>query len=141
MGKAKSKIMTIFIVITVIFSFQVVAFAATTWSDKGTIALNRDTDWKRNTTTGVYIVNTKTTSSTSVTVYTLSKTMTSNPQFRIVNSNNEARCAAFSMPSAGKEKTNTSNTGDPGYNYYASVKPAWNQVANDQSVRLQFKSH
>ena len=141
MGKTKNKIISIILAITVVFSFQVVAFAATTWSDAGTITLNRGTDWKRNTTTGVYIVNTKETTSKDVKVYTVSKTMSSNPQFRMVNSNNSARSGSFSMPSAGKQKTNSSNTGEKGYNYYASVKAAWNQVSNNQSVRLQFKSH
>lgn len=141
MEKTRNKIISIILAIAVVFSLQIVAFAATTWSDAGTITLNSDTGWKRNTTKGVYIVNAKTTTSKDVTVYTVSKTMASNPQFRMVNSENSARSGSFSMPSAGRQKTDSSNTGEKGYKYYASVKPAWNQVSDNQSVRLQFKSH
>ena len=140
MGKAKNT-KSIILAIAAIFLFQITAFAANTWSDAGTINLNRNTGWKRTTTTGVYLVNTKSTDSNNVTVYTVSKTMVSYPQFRMVNSNNAARSASFTVPPAGKQKTNSSNTGVNGYNYYASVKPAWNQVSNNQSIRLQFKSH
>lgn len=123
-----------------LLSFQVAAYAATTWSNEGTIQLARGDNWKRNTTTGVYIVNTKTTSSKQVDVHSVALTMWNNPSFRIVNSNNEARCSAFLMSNPGKTATSNSNTGEAGYNYYASIKPSMLQTGTD-TARLQFKSY
>ena len=135
------KFITLIVALAVIMSMSVVAFAATTYSNAGTFKMSCGGDWTRVTTLNEYLGNQKETDSTSVTVYTLSKTMSSAPSFRLVNSDNEARSGAFSTPAVGREKTNSSNTGEIGYAYYASLKPAWNQVTNDQSIRIQFKSH
>lgn len=128
-------------VVGITLSLQGFAFAATTWSNSATFSLSSDTGWNRRTTLGTYLANGKTTDSDKVTVYTVSKTMTSVPRFRMVNSSNEARSAVFSVPKVGKSKVSKSNTGEKGYTYYASVKEAWNQIADNQSIRIQFKSH
>lgn len=141
MKKVKTKVVSVILCMCLLFSCQIVAFAAETWSDAGTYTLSSDTDWKRNTTAGIYLVNTKTTTSTQVSVYTVSKTMASNPRFRMVNSNNSVRSGTLVTAAEGKSKTDSSNTGEKGYNYYASVKSAWNQTADNQSIRIQFKSY
>lgn len=141
MKKKTKKLSVLMLTLTMLLSFQIFAFAATTWSDEGTFSLNSDTDWKRCTTTGIYLGNEKTTTSKNVSVYTVSKTMSSYPSFRIVNSNNEIRSSSITTAAPGRSKTNSSNTGEKGYNYYASVKSAWNQATDKQSIRLQFKSY
>ena len=141
MKKSKNTIISIILCLAMLFSIQIVAFAAETWSDAATYQLNSDTGWKRLTTTGIYLGNEKTTSSNKVTVYTVSKTMSSSPKFRIVNSKNQERSGHITTAAVGKSKTDTSNTGEKGYNYYASVKPAWNQATDNKSIRIQFKSY
>lgn len=141
MKQKTKKISVLAITIIMVLCFQMMTFALSTWSDAGTYDLDHDTDWKRLTTTGIYLNNQKDSESVNVSVYTVSKTMASSPLFRIVNSNNLARSAAFTTPAVGKSKTDDSNTGEKDYTYYASVKSAWNQITDGQSIRIKFKSH
>jgi hypothetical protein len=141
MKQKTKKISVLAITIIMVLCFQMMTFALSTWSDAGTYDLDHDTDWKRLTTTGIYLNNEKDSDSINVSVYTVSKTMASNPSFRIVNSDNVARCTAFTTASAGKSKTDDSNTGEEGYTYFASVKSAWNQVTDGQSIRIKFKTY
>ncbi len=141
MKKKTKKISVLAITIIMVLCFQMMSFALSTWSDAGTFELSTDTGWTRTTTTGNYLNNEKDSNSANVTVYTVSKTMASSPSFRIVTYNNEARCTAFTTAAAGKSKTSDTNTGEIGYTYYASVKEAWNQVTDDQTIRIQFKTY
>ena len=71
------KFITFIVALAVIMSMSVVAFAATTYSNPGTFKMSCGGDWTRVTTLNEYLGNQKETDSTSVTVYTLSKTMSS----------------------------------------------------------------
>lgn len=127
--------------ILIVVGAQIVAYAGTSWSDGGTFEISRGDGWHNHCTTGEMLGNTKTTESSNVSVYTVSKTMTSSPSFRLINSDGYARSDSFSTPAVGKSVTNNSNTGTVGYTYYASIKPAWNQVSDDCTIKIQFKSY
>lgn len=129
----------IFCLVFIVVS-QIVVFAAETWSNPGTFNLPRGGSWNRVTTTGVHLGNTKTTTSTNFEQYTISKTVSSSPSFRLVNSSNEVRSKTITTAAVGRQKTGGGNTGEKGYAYYASVKPALNQITGSGSIRLQFKS-
>lgn len=130
------------VILTVIIAMSVLvvaSFAAETWSNPGTYQLTKGEGWKRNTTTGVYLVNTKTTDSPRFDVYTISLTMWNNPSFRLVNSNNEVRSDSITIANEGRQKDGGGNTGEKGYDYYASLKPNFLQTKTD-TARIQFKS-
>lgn len=130
------------VILTVIIAMSVLvvaSFAAETWSNPGTYQLTKGDDWKRNTTEGVYLVNTKTTDSSRFDVYTISLTMWNNPSFRLVNSENEARSRPVTIANAGRQKEGSNSTAVKGYNYYASLKPDFLQTKTD-TARIQFKS-
>lgn len=135
------RIITLVLTIFFLLSLQIVAFAGTSWSDARTFALDSGTSWKTETTLGDTLKNTKTTDSTEVAVYTVSKSMWSKPVFRMVNSDNQARSGEITTADAGRFTTSKTNTGEVGYGYYASMKAAWNQISNSQSIRIQFKSY
>lgn len=124
-----------------VLGMQIIVFAATTWSDGGAYEISSGDGWHNHCTTGEMLENRKTTESGKVEVYTVSKTMSSVPSFRLITSEGNARSNAFSTPSVGRSKINNSNTGTVGYPYYASIKPAWNQNSDDQTIKIQFKSY
>lgn len=103
------------------------AFA--TWSGFGTFSITNDETYR--TTTGDMLPGFKTTTSASFDVYASAKTMTSSPWVRLVNSSGEVRSTYVSIPYTGNTYTGSNNTGTSQYYYYASVKPAWNQVGTD----------
>ncbi len=135
--KKKETALVTMLVLTLVSGSLV--WASTTYSDPGTFDVEPRTDWNEVTTLGIVLGNEKTTSSLTVTEYTLAKTMTSHPNFRIVNSEGYARSAVFKVASPGREETSDSGTGEIGYAYFASVKPDWAQTRTHQSIRLQFK--
>lgn len=108
------------------------AFAA--WSNFGTFSITNDETYY--TTSGTMLPGGKTTSSAYFDVYASAKTMTSAPSVRLVNSSGASRSSYVSVSNTGTTYTGSNNTGVAGYNYYASVKPAWNQVGTD-TIKLQ----
>ena len=74
------------------------------------------------------------------TVYTLAKTMSSRPNFRIVNSNGEERSDSVKTPVPLEQKTYEGvSTAEVGYGYYASLQPNWAQTGENKTIRIQFK--
>lgn len=112
--------------------------ASSTWSNAYTYELNSSDDWIRNTTQNEWMGNQKTSDSNIYDVYTVSKTMWTNPKFRVVNYHDVAVAKTVTTASTGKYATGKENTGVVGYSYYGSVKPAWNQAGTDR-IKLQFK--
>lgn len=102
MKKRTKSIFAMVLCLTVLVSFQTITYAAETWSNSATYDLDHDTYWKRQTSKGTYLSNQKTTESKNVSVYTVSKTMSSHPKFRIVNSENKERSGHISTPAADK---------------------------------------
>lgn len=138
MKKISKNICYLFLSFIVIASTKTV-MATNTWSDAKTYSLKATDGWKRGTLEGEWMGNLKTTNSNKYDVYTVSKTMWSNPQFRLVNSNNVAVSSTVTTAGEGRYVTGSGNTGTIGYAYYGSVKPAWNQVGNGR-IKLQMKA-
>ena len=137
--KKNKKLFTTILMFVLVLSIQCTVLAAT--SSKGTYDLDAGDGWKHTTASDSRLRDEKETTSTKVTVYTYSKTMMSCPSFRMVNYDKNARSTEIVTAAAGKSATNESNTGTKGYGYYASVKAAWNQITDDQSIRIYFDSH
>ena len=116
------------------------AFAASTWTDARTWELTSGDDFKTVTTTGTKCGATKTTDQRTWDVYTVSKTMWTNPTARLVNSANQVRSDVVTTANVGRYVTGQQNTGTIGYAEYLSVKPAFNQVGYD-TIKLQFRNY
>ncbi|MCR6112574.1 hypothetical protein HXA35_19755 [Bacillus sp. A301a_S52] len=100
--------------------------AEANWSSWSDTSLNSSDGWKR---TGAF--SGKTTSRLEWSAVASTKTMWSNPQKRMVNSNNALRGNAVTLSNTNQIYTNSTNNALPGYNYYAQIRPAWNQVGTD----------
>lgn len=115
-------------------------YAAMTYSDPGTFVLNPGSTWVCVTTQGQLLGNDKTTNAPDINVYTLAKTMSSRPNFRIVNSNGEERSDSVKTPVPLEQKTYEGvSTAEVGYGYYASLQPNWAQTGENKTIRIQFK--
>lgn len=117
--------------------FSVVS-ALSTWSDAYTYELKSSDGWKRTTTQNEWMGNQKDSDKEIYDVYTVTKTMWSSPEFRVVNSENAVVSNTVTTASKGRYVTGDGNTGSKGYAYYGSVKPAWNQTGTDR-IKLQFR--
>ena len=137
--KKNKKLFTAILMLILVFSVQCTVFADT--SSNGTFDLNSGESWDHTTASGTRLKDKKETDDITVEVYTISKTMMSCPTFRMVNNKKEARSASITTSETGKSTTSESNTGTNGYNYYAAVKAAWNQITNNQSIRIKFDSY
>lgn len=138
MTKKKLKSVILLTLLFGLFASQTV-FGQGTWGDARTFNLNRGDSWTTNTTVGARLSSYKQTSSTSWDAHTLSKTMLSDPQIRMVNSGGQIRSNSMSAPFAGRTSVGSGNTGEIGYHYYGSVRPARGQLGND-SIRLQLRA-
>lgn len=86
------------------------------------------------------IKDTKGTTNTTFHVKTLTRTMTSQPKIRLVNSDNAQRSSEINLPKNNQEATGSLYaSAQKGYYYYASISPAWNQVGTD-SVTAQISA-
>ncbi|MGN0380091.1 MAG: hypothetical protein ACI4EU_10930 [Butyrivibrio sp.] len=83
---------------------------------------------------------TKTTNGTEWNVYTVAKTMISNPKVKLVNSNGECRSDIIRVGEARKTSKGNSNTGMIGFAEYLAIKPAVNQCGTD-TIKLQMKNN
>lgn len=109
------------------------AFAA--YSSYGTFSIKNDPVTQ--TTAGNMLGAGKTSTSSSFSVYASAKTMTSTPSVRLVNSSGAVRSSYVGVPNISIPYTGSNNTGTVGYNYYAEVKPALNQIGTD-TIKLKF---
>lgn len=113
-----------------LFCFTVAVSAA--WGNLATISLKWNDSWKTSEARSYKTVN----NDSKFDVLATSKTMTSNPSVRLVNSNGEKRSGTVSVKNTNTVYTGSNNTGTNGYYYYGQAKPAWNQVGTD-SMKFQ----
>lgn len=92
----KKKIMLPIFVVCMLFIAQICVYAAETWSNSGAYEISEGDGWHNHTTEGIMLGNYKTTESSDIEVYTVSKTMSSKPVFRLVNSEEKSRSESFS---------------------------------------------
>ncbi len=137
----KSKRMSA-VLLSVLLLMMVVqtVFASTSWTDGGTWSLTAGDGYSTKTTTGSKLGATKTTESSSWEVYTVAKTMSTNPRAKLVNSSGETRSAVLITANTGHTAVGTNNTGSVGYAYYLAVKPAAAQTGT-KTIKLQLKDY
>ena len=111
--------------------------ALANWSKVATFSLNSGQNWTRYATNGQSVSSYKSTNQTYYYVDTYTKSMWTSPTFRLVNSDNEVRSWTVSVAGDNQRAIGHGNTGTVGYNYYASLKPAWNQIGTD-TIKLDF---
>ncbi|GAA0492918.1 hypothetical protein IRB23M11_02160 [Alkalibacterium sp. m-11] len=100
--------------------------------------MNANTNWNGVNTLGTRIGAQQTTSEGRWDSHTISRSMASRPSVRLVNSAGAIRGSSMGVADDGRTVTG-SHTGEAGFAYFIQVNPAWNQVTNNQSVRLQHR--
>lgn len=96
------------------------------WSSWETTSLKSSDGWKR---TGAYSGKAK--SQASWSAEASDKTMWSNPQKRLINSENKVRGKSITLKKTDQIYTADTENAFVGYNYYAQIKPAFNQIGTD----------
>lgn len=115
-----------------------VVASASSWANAQTFTVNANTVWNGVNTLGTRIGAQQTTSEARWDSHTISRSMASRPSVRLVNSGGAIRDSSMSVADDGRTVTG-SHTGTAGFAYFIQVNPAWNQVTNSQSVRLQHR--
>lgn len=114
-------------------------FASDSWTDARTYSLNNKDDvYTTITTTGNKLGQNKTTDSTIFQEYTVTRSMWSRPEFKLVNSNDETRSNSVNTANNGQYVTGGGNVGTIGYALYGAVKPDWSQTSPG-TIKLQMK--
>lgn len=134
--KTKKTILSIAF-ITTLLSSSILYCSATSWGTVETVTINSKDSWK-NQLNGPYDEKEDENDGTYK-VYAISKTMTSTPSVRMINSNGDIRSSSVTVPETYREYTGSNNTGDSGYVYYTQTKPAWNQGGSD-TMRFQLNA-
>lgn len=116
-----------------------IAFAQGSWANAQTFNVDAWSGWNGVNTLGQRLGNTKQTTSNRWDVHTISRTMSSSPNVRLVNSGGTIRGNSMSTASVGRT-VEGSQTGEAGFAYFIQVHPALNQVTNNQSIRLQHRA-
>lgn len=132
MRKMNKKVTSLTLTLTLCIIASQSAFAA--WSAFGTFDVGNSETYY--TSSGTMLGQKKGTTYTNFFVHASAKTMTSSPSVRLVSDSGASRSSYVSIPDTGYDYEGYNNTGASGSTYYASVKPAWNQVGAD-SIRLQ----
>ncbi len=142
MKKKNKSFITLCVALTLVFMFQIVAYAANTWSENGTFRLDSNVGvWVNKTTENEKLSDKKKNDDDPiVTVRTITKTMSSYPKFKLVNSENNPVSEKITTADIGQQ-VDGANTGRAGYTYYASLAAAWNQITNAQTIKIKFDSH
>lgn len=107
-------------------SFFTPSNAEAAWSSYSTTTLNSSDGFVR---TGTYAG--KFSERTTWRAEASEKTMWSNPVKRLINSSNEVRGNNITLSSTNTVYTASTINALVGYNYYAQIRPAWNQVGQD----------
>lgn len=136
----KKKVMFGGVILSImLFAAMQFVFAGDSWTDSRTYELNnKDTTYKTTTTDGTKLGQNKTSDSTSFQEYTLTRSMWSKPEFKLVNSNNATRSNSINTADNGRYVTGGGNVGTIGYALYGAVKPDWSQTSPG-TIKLQMK--
>ncbi|WP_226536226.1 hypothetical protein [Fictibacillus halophilus] len=132
MKKAKLKISALLLGVGILSSQTALA----TYSSYGTFEVTEGTT-QTITTTGSKLKQAKTTDGTTVNFYAIVKTMWSDPDARIVNSDGVKRSDWVEIKTTDETFTAGNNSGTKGFNYYAQVRPDASQSGTD-SIKLKF---
>ena len=130
--KSKKKISAIVLGLGILASQS--AFA--TYSSYGTFEVTAGST-QTATTTGSWLKQVKETDGDKAKFYASSKTMYTDPNARIVNSDGEKRSNWVEIKTTDEAYTATDNIGTKNYNYYAQVKPDSWQRGTD-TIKLKF---
>ncbi|MBY6037166.1 hypothetical protein KUV80_10895 [Fictibacillus nanhaiensis] len=132
MKKAKLKVSAVLLGVGILSAQSALA----TYSSYGTFEVTAGTT-QTTTTTGSKLKQMKETNNTTVSFQASSMTMWSDPDARIVNSNNEKRSDWVEVKNTSDTFTAGNNIGEPNYYYYAQVKPDATQSGTD-TIKLRF---
>ena len=129
------KVLLIGAMVLLIFATVCSASSSWAWSNYDTISINWNDGWHRCPN----IVSTKATTNSYFDVQASSKTMSSAPSVRLVNSDSQVRSNSVNVKNTGTIYTGSNNTGVPNHYLYGQIKPAWNQVSRD-SIRFRVRA-
>lgn len=124
----------------ILLSSSLVVLANGTWANAQTFRLNNNSGWTGINTAGQRLGNTKQTHNSGWDVHTLAKTMSSSPSARLVNSAGSVRSSSNLTTGAIGRTVSGTQTGEVGFAYFVQVQQAWNQVTNDQTIRVQHRA-
>lgn len=136
----KKKVMFGGVILSImLFAAMQFVFASDSWTDARTYELdNKDDVYKTTTTAGTKLGQNKTSDSTSFQEYTVTRSMWSKPEFKLVNSSNATRSNSVNTADNGRYVTGGGNVGTIGYALYGAVKPDWSQTSPG-TIKLQMK--
>lgn len=137
MIKKRKRISTILLAFIIVTMTVISAFAYDDfeWSTPKTFSLKAGSSFTTNTTTSKLSYY-KDSQQETFYLYTLSKTMWTYPGFRAVDNKNNAVSDMVAVPDANDYNGYSSIWGAPDHTYYASLKPAFNQIGTD-TIRLK----
>lgn len=130
----KMRLITVVMCVAVLLvtsSFVLAYSTSGNWSAYTTVTLSSSDGWKQ-----VGHSTLKATNNDIATFYVDNKTMYTDPDAKLVNSNGENRSGIVNMALVNTRMTTNTNTGAKGYNYYSKIKPSALQVGSD-SIRYR----
>lgn len=138
--KSMAKKLTVLTMILLcgLYGVQTIVYGAEGFSGTSTYEISGGDGWHNHNDRGEMFGQEKTSSSARVEVVTLAKTMSSYPEFRIVNSNEKARSDVMVTKDRGGITTSYSNTANKGDICYASIKPSWRQMTKNRTIKIAF---
>ena len=136
----KKKIMPIFIIVSILLlaSLQTV-FALSSWTDAKIYNVNnKSNSFEPATADGSWLGQDKTSDSDKFQEFTVTRSMWSRPEFKLVNSNGESRSDSVNTAKDWTYVQGNGNMGEIGKAYYGAVKPDWSQTSPG-TIKLQHK--
>ena len=115
-----------------------IVLSASSWSNAQTFTVNANTVWNGWNTQGTREGALQNSNYYRWDAHTISRSMASRPSVRLVNSEGALRGSSMSVADDGRT-VNGTHSGTSGYVYFIQVNPAWNQITNNQSIRLQHR--
>ena len=104
------------------------------WSAYKTVTLSSSDGWKQ-----VGHSSLKGTNNDIATFYTDNKTMYTDPDAKLVNSDGQNRSGIVNMALVNTNMTTDTNTGTKGYNYYSKIKQSAHHIGSD-SIKYKIKA-
>lgn len=130
----KMRLITVVMCVAVLLvtsSFVLAYSASGNWSAYKTVTLSSSDGWKQ-----VGHSSLKGTNNDIATFRADNKTMYTDPDAKLVNSDGQNRSGIVNMALIDTNMTTDTNTGTKGYNYYSKIKPSGLQIGSD-SIRYR----
>lgn len=118
-------------VVLVTSSFVLAYSSSGNWSAYKTVTMSSGSGWKQ-----VGHSSLKATNNDIATFYVDNKTMYTDPDAKLVNSDGLNRSGTVNMALVDTNMTTKTNTGTKGYKYYSKIKPSPLQIGSD-SIRYK----